>query len=719
MQNVCKAQFCGATMRNSYQWKPILLITVGCVVVVAASFFGAGTSAWGICIGALLAQSSVFFLLKPPAQTANGPEQEFEARREEFEQWQESKTASLQIEAQRLQEKSVQLAAQSARILEFSEYPIVDDNKISAADSDQEIRLSEQDREVNRILEQEGERVYEAIRNNNYTTEGEVDIQLIRNEVFDLIQRVAKVYSPDSSNPLLETSFEQIARAASRVCLHTLVLVEQLPVDVKHYNINEIHGYIRKAVQSYGAYKQVSPWIKHLSRGAYAGRFAAGANPVSLGAWWLATEVTRRGAQKLVENVVDRQAVAALHDIVAILGVEVANVYGKGFRQRDPAWVLGTELTELLHRFPMSRESLSQGLKEITKLQLRSEYDRIYLYRCLAQNRSAGMRLSDPAVLTREERETIAAQLESFFATAIHGIDAKAKAAWQADVESRLDLKMKLGVTTGHSASTQARAKSAVRSLHSFLVSIVNLPITDSISLVENCPLMLSVDLADRADLIEELTTGDQSRFEPPDLDPSAEEADTYLKALFESTIASGKCTNQIEQLLIETGAYFRRKREESADLLDQCFRKLLDSRTDESGQFCKLSIDLVRTVLSEIKGDETLLAAYDDIVCKSGEELMESGEGRLIVFQTGQTPTRAILIAGTQQNSVIWESDTNVTMSRIKGYLVDDCELTGGVWQPSSNNTIVISGSITGGGFRRMFAPLLKAFSNQKSPSE
>lgn len=711
MQNVCTAQFHGAKMRNSYQWKPILLITVGCLVVIAACSFGAGISAWGIC-GALLAQSSVLFLLKTSPQTPDGPEQEFETRREEFEQWQESKTASLQIEAERLQEKSIKLAAQSARILEFSEYPIADDKEISAPDPNHEIRLSEQDRDVNRILEQEGERVYEAIRNNKYTASGEIDVQLIRTEVFDLIQRVARVYSPESSNPLLETSFEQIARAASRVCLHSLVLVEQLPVDVKHYNINEIYGYVRKAVQSYGAYKQVSPWLKHLSRGAYAGRFAAGANPVSLGAWWLATEVTRRGTQKLVENVVDRQAVAALHDIVAIMGVEVANVYGKGFRQRDPAWVFGSELTELLHRFPMSRESLSQGLQEITKLQLRSEYDRIYLYRCLAQGRSAGMRLSDPAMLTREERESIAAQLESFFSRALHGIDETEKNKWKTDVESRLDLKMKLGHPLGGSASIQERAKSTVRSLHSFLVSIVNLPVLDSISLVENSELMLDIDLGDRASVIERLATEDQTRFEPPDLDPSSAEVDSYLKALFECSIASGNCSEQVEQLLIETGAYFRRSREESIDLLDQCFRNLLDRRMDEAGQFCKLPGNVVRVLLGELKPNEAIIATYDDISQRSDTQLTELPNGRLIAIKSAEGEARAIVIAGDQNCAAVWESDSTVTTNRIKGYLVDDCELSGGNWKNGHKTTVVVSGSMTGGGFRRMFGALLSAFS-------
>lgn len=144
-----------------------------------------------------------------------------------------------------------------------------------------------------------------------------------------------------------------------------------------------------------------------MSRGLYAGRLLSASNPAALGAWWLATELGKRGAEKVIENVVDRQAIATLHDLVTVIGVEVAGIYGTGFRQRDAGWIMGTELVELIHSFPMSGESLKHGLQQITTLPLRSEYDRIYLYRCLAEHRSAGLQLADPAMLTREEREGI------------------------------------------------------------------------------------------------------------------------------------------------------------------------------------------------------------------------------------------------------------------------------------------------------------------------
>lgn len=691
-------------MPRNIQWKPASLIVVGSVLALIGTLVSSQVSTAIGLIGLLLCLSSLIFLVGSAENVSNGQAtSESDQQRLDFEGWQQDRVAELKVEAERLHDKASRLTRQAATFQEFMEYPA---NESSQPDTiDAEIRLSEQDHEVHRILEAEAERVYEAIRKNDYSVDGKIDGDRIRDDAFDLIQKVARIYSPDSDNPLLETSFEQVARAASRVCLHTLVLLEQLPLDVKKYNINEMYGYIRKAVQGYGTYKQVAPWIKRLTRGAYVGRFAAGANPVTLGAWWLATEVTRRGAQKFVEQAVDRQAVAVLHDVVTILGVEVANIYGPGFRQRDPAWIYGTELTEMMHRFPMSRESLSRGLQEITKLPLRSEYDRIYLYRCLAQKRAAGSRAADPTILTRVERETIAKQLEAFFTQSLHGINDKEKTDWQADIESRLDLKLQLTETT-EVRPHHVAAVDAVCSVHAFLVSIVDLPSASAIKLLESTDLMLQVKLEDRVALLTELATvGPDNRFEPPDLDPGSEQTHNFLAGLYECTVRSGKCGSEIEKLLLETGSYFRRSQEESLQLLDATFRQQLKKRTAPDSPSAKLSPQMVRSLLDQVSEQETLAAVYDDVSLKNGDKLTAADQMRMGVIALNDGHVRAVLLSGEDTIAVVWQSNLAVTTFRRKGYLIDDCEIGGGTWHASASDGIVVAGSMTGGGYQKMFS--------------
>ena len=260
------------------------LLVIGSGIVLCSTFFLSETrQAWATVAGVLVSLSGLFF------RTQDSKPPEVEDERTAFEEWRSMQSRLLEQQAIRLQDQQREIVTQLSRAQEVLEYPVF--NQPAVQTEPEMVRLSEQDRQVHAILEEEAGRVYEKIRANGYSANGKIDIGGIRAELNTLIQRVANVYSPGSANPLLETSFEQLARSASRICLHTLVLLEQLPLDVKSYNLRQMYGYVKKAVQGYGTYQQVAPWLKHLTRGAYVGRLAAGTNPVSLGAWWLATEV--------------------------------------------------------------------------------------------------------------------------------------------------------------------------------------------------------------------------------------------------------------------------------------------------------------------------------------------------------------------------------------------------------------------------------------------
>ena len=486
-----------------------------------------------------------------------------------------------------------------------------------------------------------------------------------------------------------------------------LVLLEQLPVDIKRYNINEMYGYIQKAVQGYGTYQQVAPWLKYVTRGAYAGRMAAGINPVTLGAWWLATELGRRGAQHVVENMVDRQAVAVLHDVVTVIGAEISNIYGPGFRQRDAAWIFGTELTELLHQFPVSRESLSQALREITALPLRSEYDRIYLYRCIAGHRSAGLQMEDPAVLSRAEREQIATRLEKFWGQYIHGADTD-RIEWQDDLESRFDLKLSLS-GSAQSTSLEQQAEHSLTSVHSFLTAVLNVSADTASTLIADTPLMNDVPLDRRTSLLDKLTQqSSESVFEPPNLDPTAPTTDGYLAALMKCVVATGACDEHIQKLLLETAAYFRRTHDEALALLDATFQKRLAARTGEPASVRKLVPATVQQILRAMTADEILTFIYTEIALhRSG--VSEQPDGAVLFGLRHDDGRQRRTLLYTSAHGIVWQHAGPVNISRRKGFLIDDCEIRGGTWTPDfSAQTIILSGSLTGGGFDKTFGPLL-----------
>ncbi|MEQ9406127.1 MAG: hypothetical protein RIK87_00310 [Fuerstiella sp.] len=705
-------------MQTSETRTPILLITAGTLVALTALFAieSHATRIGLVCAGILLAQSSVFWLWSrkpsgddPLSDDLASERSCLQQERKEFEEWRTAQTEAFRQQSQRIEERNRDLLERSVRFQEFAEYPSADsfpESHLTVA------QFSERDSRVNAILEQEAERVYEKIRSNGYSSGGTVDLDAIRTEVLDLIQRIARVYAPDSENPLLETSFEQLARSISRICLHSLVLLEQLPMDVQRYTINELYGYLRKAAQGYGAYQQIAPWLNYLTRTAYVGRMATGANPVAMGAWWLATELGRRGARRLVENVVDRQAVAVLHDVITVVGVEVANVYGPGYRQRDAAWVYGTELAELLSRFPVSRDALSAALREVTALPLRSEYDRIYLYRCVANHHSAELRITDPAVLPRAAREDIAGKLEAFYGSHIHGKTPELQQAWQQDLESRLDLKLHgEGIRPARPAGSEAEA--GLRTIHAFLTTVLDTDVAQAARLVEGSELLGDVPLENRSPLLQDMAENSLAQaFEPPDYDPAADITNTFLNSLFTCSLQTGRCDQQVEELLVETACYFRRSRDEAVQLLHACLAAQVKRHFTGTGQLPALDGPLARALLQQLQKQDGVLAIYSKVaVIGAPAPAADTGVALAVLEPQGRPQDRrAMLITADQNDGLAWVSDATATILRRKGFFTDDCEIRGGHWLfPAAEPPhIVVSGTIGSGRYNRFFAPLL-----------
>ena len=705
----------------------ITLASVTMIVVAVTSLPTANPAWWGLMAAAAIGQSSLIWLwprqhdLDPEvvalrAKLTTEQHQRFEQQKE-FDRVRQALKTELAFRAERLEERERDLASRFARFHEFMEYPL--ENVHAQKTSGQLQKLSDQDRSVRQLLEAEAERVYEKIRRNGYTVEHKVDVNAIRDETLQLIQRVAKIYNPKSQNPLLETSFDQLARAASRICLHVLVLLEQLPVSVQHYNANKLYGYIQKAITSYGVYQKASPWFSYLSRGLYAGRLFAATNPATLGAWWLATELGKVGAQKVIENVVDRQAIAMLHDLVTVIGVEVAGIYGTGFRQRDAGWILGAELAELIHCFPMSGESLRNGLRQITALPLRSEYDRIYLYRCVANHRSVGLQLADPAMLTREEREAIAKHLETFFTTHIHGATESSLKKWREGFEQRFDLRLTLeGIRTTKSDSEQNEQQTALKSLAEFLQSAAGLSVTAAIQTLDGLQVSARIPESERpATITAACRAAAGAPFEPPALDPGAEIMHDFLQDLATCCTISERPNEHVEQLASEVSRYFRRPAQEMHHALEAAWRFRAKQHSSNPPVCDHLHDGVARVFLELRQDDEVLVFCYGDLSRMVGEsEEPLPGSWLLGLERPDHSHRRAIVLESGREPRILWESACPLKTTRTRGMFLDDAGIAGGLWLQATvaNGTkgdLVVSGSLRGGRFRSYFKDLL-AFS-------
>lgn len=713
----------------------VLMIAVGAGFVTAAGLSHISPHAWqfwGLLAGVACVLSSLYWSW--PRRSEEDPEvaalrlQLAEGRvkmleqSELFEKARNALLTELDSREKRLGERERDLVTRLSRFQEFLEYPIEDVHATKVSGELQ--KLNENDKKVHQLLEAEAERVYEKIRRNGYTVNGRVDALAIRDEALELIKKVAKVYKPESEFPLLETSFEQLARAASRICLHTLVLLEQLPVSVQSHNINTLYGYIRKAVVGYGVYKQATPWLSYLSRGIYAGRLVATTNPAALGAWWVATELGKKGAQKVVENVVDRQAVALLHDLVTIIGVEAAGIYGTGFRQRDCAWILGTELVELIHAFPASGESLRVGLQKITTLPLRCEYDRVYLYRCLANHRSAGLQLSDSAMLSRDEREAIARELELFFVSHIHGANDTNVKKWRDAFEQRFDLRLKLESIEKRGVSSRTeQIEEALRSLMAFLLGIMN---------VESSAAQLSAKLFRTLNLLPEgerqpilqkmLLQSPERAFHPPELDPASDVTKSFLQDLASCAAVLEQPDSEIETLVSETWAYFRQTAKEAGIAVGNAWKQKLRWHCTEASLADELPCEAARLFFSTRHIGDKLTFAFTGLSRRQSGVVSQLPDHWLFGTENRQAQKRRAFVAASgDSQEIVWNVEDPFAVERVHGVLIDDAAISNGRWTTpgdagSFTGDLVVAGSIRGGRFRSYFRPLLEAAAGKET---
>ena len=232
---------------------------------------------------------------------------------------------------------------------------------------------------------------------------------------------------------------------------------------------------------------------------------------------------------------------------------------------------------------------------------------------------------------------------------------------------------------------------------------------------------MKHVPLNNRTTVLETLDTDTlNSRFEPPDLDPDSDTTEEFLSCLFEGSIDCGLIDDNIQTLLLETAAYFRRSQVDGLALLDASIENCLNRRKTADFKGPRLSRQCSISVLRNLKPDDQLAATFSSLSISNDQNRTELPDSVMILVQPKQGSLRACVATGEDHALPIWESNSDVTVSRRKGYLIDDCDVQGGTWQTNIQaDSIVIAGSLTGGGFRKTFGSLQKAFPGKQAASD
>lgn len=685
-----------SSCHSRWQLWPAWLVIAGALVVWIAAFLNRaalGHAQWALYLGGAVVIGGALWFRRTLTQS----EVDLEAQREQIRQreatlsdrnlqWEATrKTIETQLgqQAKQLTARETALSGKLIAFHEWMEFPQPLDLSSGGEPALPDAQLAElarKDRELETLLQEETRRVFDDILRNKYVVDGQFQTMIVRDDVLALMRKVAQIYRPEVEDPMLETSISQVLRAASRACLQFLVVVDQLPWNVKEQSFSSLYGYIRQGVKAYGVYKSVAPYWTYVNSAYMLGRFALGANPITLAAWWFLGAWGQEGAKQLASQILYRQAIMLVQSFVRVIGYETAGMYGGDFRHRDANWVYAVELAELVHRFPLSRESLSHALKETGSLQLRHEYDRVYLYRCLAAHASPDPgRYRGGTLLQAEEKMVIARRLERFLDAFIHGQTPERVAAWRSDVEARLGVKLNIASKT-EPQSVEEQTDEAIRSLASFALAIKEREPDALAELLQFSRLYSDLPEAMRQTTLMRLLDNPPFFFEHPTLDTSSPVAMKYLQDLAVLAAKTAPHEAVIDEMLVDVAVYLRHDAKRMRQLLDKQYVTWLADQLPPDAPERRFAPAVARAVLDVIGPHEKLNYVYGNVGFDWPEGTNAPSFNRQNTWLVG-VADRLIVFTLAERPQLLWRADGEVQADRVRGYLSGDVRLRGGQW--------------------------------------
>lgn len=713
------------------EWLPAALVLAGVAAMWACAWPARETLGlwqWGVWLGGLAAAGGALWFqrrlsleeldLAALRQEVIDKQNHFDAQQAQWTAAREAIEAQLSQHSEQLDSRERALSGKLLTFQEWMEFPQPIDLTSQAEPSARELsELSRKDRQMAEVLSEETQRVFEDILQNKYVVAGEFQFKLVRDDVLNLVTRVARIYQPNVQEPLLETSMAQVLRAASRACLQTLVLIEQLPLNVKEYSFASLYGYLRQGVKAYGMMRSSEPYWPYFNSAYYLGRFAMGANPLTLAAWWFLGAWGKEGAKQIATKILHRQAMTMLQSVIRVIGYEVAGMYGGDFRHRDPNWIYAVELTELVHCFPPSRDSLSHALKEVGALILRHEYDRVYLYRALAAHASPEPeRYRSTELLTAEEKMAIARRLERFLTTFIHGQTPDRIASWRQGVENRLGVKLAV-VAKSDQQSIELQTEEALRSLASFLLAIKEREPEQLAPLLAKTRLYSDLPEDMKAKMLAALLENPPYFFEQPTLDPASPLVGKYLEDLANLAALTAPHEGIIDEMLVDVAIYLRYDAKKMRQLLDKKYVALLAERISPDAPEKRLPPAVARAVLDVAPVDEPPKFVYGNVAFEwpEGTEAPAFPKHQNWLVGVGN---RLIVFALVERPVLLWRCEGDCTALQVRGYLGGDVKLSGGTWLGdvrTESPKLRIAGPLIAG-YDAYFKPLL-AMCNAETP--
>lgn len=368
---------------------------------------------------------------QPPGDGRNGDEELVEIARR-----------AIRGEADRLDAKRRDLERVLMAYGEWMEFP--DFKTLNATDWKDEAHLR-MDARVAELIDHESDLVLQRFSSGVYWASGKFEGRQLLLDLVSFTESIARIYRPESELPLLELNLESLFKAVNRASLQIILLLEELPIlEVKEMNLRKVSENLRTASKVYRKYEELQPYLAPMRYLWHGGKLLMTSNPLLAAGWIAGSELLWKGGKHLGKKAMDAYLLSLVRQTLGIVAWETAGIYDPTHRYRSPDWVFGVELAHLLCQFDETPEILREAFRELSRLPLRSTYDRIFLYRCVAQNASPKPKhFAQAELLPLAARREIRERLVAFHEKHVGGsgcMSDEAARKWRAGLDERLGL---------------------------------------------------------------------------------------------------------------------------------------------------------------------------------------------------------------------------------------------------------------------------------------
>ena len=315
-------------------------------------------------------------------------------------------------------------------------------------------QLDNKSRRLVEMIRSRCDRVWEGIRNPRYTKyeDGQVDgpdVRAVFDEIEDIFREVAALYHPDSDNAVFEARIGDIALAVRSGVGDLLELVGHvLYLDPASWSLRKVmtrRDQIRSALK---LYRTLSPYRYHVRGVMIAARLALGANPISLAAWYVGSEVAMRVGGQVLKSYVEARLKGPLERLVALVYLQAARTYDPRLAYRSADWVALVEALRMHARISGIDHNRKLLLDHILRAQMLDDLAKMALLRALAADREPEFQTIpgiDFALLPPEQRQEIADLLHDILSE-MEGLSVRAVGEMIEDLECRLQCRIQVDV---------------------------------------------------------------------------------------------------------------------------------------------------------------------------------------------------------------------------------------------------------------------------------